>query len=83
MENPQVEILENNAWMPVGTEKDGSYFVFTTKKADFILSCVDRPVPAAPGIVILLIVSGAAFMTILIFIIHTRNTNRRKDKLVK
>ncbi len=83
MENPQVEILENNAWMPVDTEKDGSYFVFTTKKADFILSCVDRPVPAAPGTVILLIVSGAAFMAILIFTIHTRNANRRKDKPAK
>ncbi len=82
MENPQIEILEGNTWMSVDAEKDGSYYIFTTKKADLILSCVDRPAPASPGVVILLILCGAALITIVVIIIHNR-TKKRKDKSVK
>ncbi|MDE6203032.1 MAG: hypothetical protein K2G19_06090, partial [Lachnospiraceae bacterium] len=78
MENPQVEILEDNAWIPVDTEKDGSYYVFTYEKTDLVLSCADRPAPASTGTIILLTLCGAALLTLLIIVLK-----KRKDKLLK
>ena len=64
MENPRIELYENNAWRPIDTEKDGSYYVFTSEKADFIFCCVDRPASLPVGIGALM--AGCAGATVLL-----------------
>lgn len=43
MERPVIERYRDNAWYPVDTAVDGSYYVFASDNADIIFSCVDRP----------------------------------------
>lgn len=75
MENPQIELFENNSWAAVPGYVDGSYYVFSTDKTEFIFSCVDRP--QSPVREIIIIASSVLIIFIIFIVLYCK---KRKKK---
>ncbi len=71
MENPQLEILQDQTWITLDAQRDGSYYVFTLADKNFVFSCVDRPRSFSTGtiavLLLLLAVLLGAFMLLRLF----------------
>lgn len=75
MENPQIELFENNSWIPVSSYIDGSYCVFTVDKPEIVFSCVDRPESSVRQTILIISVTA---LVLLILIIAVRRRKRNK-----
>lgn len=80
MENPKIELFENGSFIPVRGETDGSYYVFSTDKPEFIFCCVDRPDSPAARIIIIAVTALLAAIVIITIWIHKKHKKRRKEK---
>lgn len=78
MENPQIEILENDTWRSVDTEIDGSYYVFTTDDADIVFSCVERPNAPTSAIAAVLIVCVILIVALIVVFLHLKKGKVQK-----
>lgn len=76
MENPQIELFENNSWVSVPNYVDGSYCVFTANKSEFVFSCVDRPESSMMQTVVII---SAVALIILIIVIDILRKKHKKD----
>ncbi len=83
MVNPQIELYENNTWRPIDSEKDGSYYIFTSKQAEFIFCCVDRPVSKNAGVIAVIFVILSALLLLVISFCIRRKKKRKSKSVLK
>lgn len=74
IENPEIEIYDNGAFIPVSGYIDGSYYVFNTDKQEFIFACLERPASLLP------VFCGVAAGVLLILLIVLRIIKRKKAR---
>ena len=74
IEDPEIEIYDNGAFVPVSGYIDGSYYVFNTDKQEFIFACLERPASLLP------IFCGVAAGVLLILFIVLRIVKKKKAK---
>lgn len=70
MEKPQLEQLdENNNWISIPSDQDGSYLVFPLDSRKAVICCVDRPTTISPVMIcflVILLIALAGFCILLI-----------------
>lgn len=78
MENPQLEQLLNQSWIPIPAERDGSYLVFTLDTQNAVICCADRPATMPVGMIVLLAILLAALLVVLILFLLRQRKLRKK-----
>lgn len=79
MEDAQIEIYENHAWIPVETERDGSYYLFQTDQPELVFCCVERPDSSSAMMICALCAAAAVLVLLLLFIRHRRIRRKRPN----
>ena len=74
IENPEIEIYDNGAFIPVSGYIDGSYYVFNVDKQEFIFACLERPASLLP------VFCSVAAGVLLILLIVLRIIKRKKAR---
>ena len=77
MENPTLELYQNQTWNTIDAQRDGSYYVFTIEDSEFIFSCVSRPSTLPIGIIVALCFLAVLLILVMIYILHNKKRYRK------
>lgn len=80
MEHTTIELYQEGQWVPVQTQTDGSYLVFSSEKSEFVFACVDRPETINTATILILSCLLAILLIIVILIICQKHKMKKPKK---
>ena len=80
MENPTLELFQDQAWNAIDAQRDGSYYVFSLEDSEFIFSCVSRPATLPVGTIIALCSLAVLLILVMIYILHNKKRYRKQQQ---
>lgn len=81
MEKPQLEQLdENNNWISIPSDQDGSYLVFPLDSRKAVICCVDRPAIISPVMIFFLVILLIALAGFCILLISRKRKPSLKER---